>query len=452
MDGLNFPRPKRRRTKWRSKPCFQFCKLSRIIWEMKNDTVPPARSVTDHEDASYYQTLLQHGFLSSAQGFHKKTRKTFHAATSGPTADLDALQKTHNEMVERFEPELRDLMFYVAMLPMEYKQELEETEDWNEGARLILESDRMISILRFPLSVELRQREIAPLYEQKIAEIEAWKAERIARWNALAWKKSSLEYQFSKEPVLALDMRRTILNKIGDELDVIFQDSYDQLKALWEWSDGRLQDELCFGSPRMRDVQAVEGPFRDLISAAKHLAFWTSERKGQDFWTTGRLEALKMVLPPPRTIPVDIQNLSNSTHCMTPQKQLLENRCAICLDPYTDPTCVQVSGKCHHVFCFKCIVPWIDENEHCPTCRAHAEPDNLRRLVVSRVEPKADEDVMKPNCGKGDWEAALLGKKNEDMRKLNQDFEEMAKRMAALTIEDTMDVMMERFAGFGLRE
>ena len=42
-----------------------------------------------------------------------------------------------------------------------------------------------------------------------------------------------------------------------------------------------------------------------------------------------------------------------------------ELKCTICIEPFQTP----VSLSCQHTFCRKCIEPWLNQHQSCPTCR-----------------------------------------------------------------------------------
>lgn len=103
----------------------------------------------------------------------------------------------------------------------------------------------------------------------------------------------------------------------------------------------------------------------------------------------------------------------------------MENFYLYCYGQYEDPTCIVLDEKCHHVFCFGCIVPWVDQYSNCPKCRAHADPDNLQRLTVTRVEEKAEDQAEFEQ-----WNRDTLEKMEQDQLRLQKDLDEIVERMA----------------------
>ncbi|KAF7488375.1 Peroxisome biogenesis factor 10 [Sarcoptes scabiei] len=49
------------------------------------------------------------------------------------------------------------------------------------------------------------------------------------------------------------------------------------------------------------------------------------------------------------------------------------NQCTLCLDGVMKPTLL----LCGHVFCWDCIVDWLDHQEECPLCHATVEPTRV---------------------------------------------------------------------------
>ena len=67
--------------------------------------------------------------------------------------------------------------------------------------------------------------------------------------------------------------------------------------------------------------------------------------------------------------------------------------CAICLEPPTNPAMT----PCTHVFCRRCIGPWLDNHSACPICR-HRITRGRRALVTVRgVSSPARRAASAPN-------------------------------------------------------
>ena len=58
---------------------------------------------------------------------------------------------------------------------------------------------------------------------------------------------------------------------------------------------------------------------------------------------------------------------------------LQEDTCAVCMDAFQSP----VLTPCHHVFCTRCIVPWLQQSLTCPQCRAPVPPGGLVALPAA---------------------------------------------------------------------
>lgn len=55
----------------------------------------------------------------------------------------------------------------------------------------------------------------------------------------------------------------------------------------------------------------------------------------------------------------------------------LAQQCPLCLDRRCHTTCLQ----CGHLFCWTCIVSWMQTNHHCPICRDALHPSTVVPLV-----------------------------------------------------------------------
>lgn len=55
-----------------------------------------------------------------------------------------------------------------------------------------------------------------------------------------------------------------------------------------------------------------------------------------------------------------------------------EHKCPVCLDPLVSPF---TSTNCGHVYCWQCIVKWMQGDESCPVCRVACEPPDLLPLA-----------------------------------------------------------------------
>ena len=60
-----------------------------------------------------------------------------------------------------------------------------------------------------------------------------------------------------------------------------------------------------------------------------------------------------------------------------PEEVDLELVCCICTGVLEDP----VESPCRHVFCSKCVKPWIDKNSTCPQCRGATYKKDLKPVL-----------------------------------------------------------------------
>ncbi len=79
-----------------------------------------------------------------------------------------------------------------------------------------------------------------------------------------------------------------------------------------------------------------------------------------------------------------------------------QNRCAICLEPYTplpykegtDPdksTVIGLLNKCGHIFHFDCIWQWLETNTSCPICRQSMD---ITTKNIKAISGKAIQTVL----------------------------------------------------------
>ena len=59
------------------------------------------------------------------------------------------------------------------------------------------------------------------------------------------------------------------------------------------------------------------------------------------------------------------------------QSILTDETCSVCMGHFENP----VLTPCHHVFCLRCIVPWLGQQETCPQCRSPLHPTQLTTLA-----------------------------------------------------------------------
>ena len=75
--------------------------------------------------------------------------------------------------------------------------------------------------------------------------------------------------------------------------------------------------------------------------------------------------------------------------------QILSNPCNICLDKITNPV---MEPNCQNVFCGKCLLTWLENNNTCPLCRANVERNKLIYIgneKFKKVEKKEDKKLTK---------------------------------------------------------
>lgn len=66
-----------------------------------------------------------------------------------------------------------------------------------------------------------------------------------------------------------------------------------------------------------------------------------------------------------------------STSQQKPSNSEAKPKCILCLEPRHD-TC---STLCGHLFCWPCIMDWLDQKEECPVCREPTKKSNIILLV-----------------------------------------------------------------------
>ncbi|KAF2167391.1 hypothetical protein M409DRAFT_22202 [Zasmidium cellare ATCC 36951] len=158
---------------------------------------------------------------------------------------------------------------------------------------------------------------------------------------------------------------------------------------------------------------------------------WMSEEEddGVDVtWLPRDFKELRDQMSSPTNITVDVAQLSNVEEPTIFQTQLLDNECSVCLLEFKEPTELV---RCHHLFCFKCIVPCVDAYKKCPKCRGPADLHDLKIYKINRVGLKGAEG------GDGD-------SKTEDGEAVKKDAEhadEHAKAPGTNVVEEISDVV-----------
>lgn len=79
-----------------------------------------------------------------------------------------------------------------------------------------------------------------------------------------------------------------------------------------------------------------------------------------------------------QTIKTTMRRIDNLRDCMSSQPNAEEGvKCILCLEKRRD-TCATVCG---HLFCWPCILDWLDQKEECPVCREPTQKSTVIYLM-----------------------------------------------------------------------
>lgn len=72
------------------------------------------------------------------------------------------------------------------------------------------------------------------------------------------------------------------------------------------------------------------------------------------------------------------QQQHHKSEARNPKIKCSDSKCPVCLDPMITPF---TSTNCGHVYCWQCIVKWMQGDRSCPVCRVACEPPDLLPLA-----------------------------------------------------------------------
>lgn len=75
-----------------------------------------------------------------------------------------------------------------------------------------------------------------------------------------------------------------------------------------------------------------------------------------------------------RNVPIGGQSLLESK---AEYKQIARKTCSMCLNNINSPSCT----PCGHIFCWKCILEWLNNENKCPLCREIISPARVVQLM-----------------------------------------------------------------------
>jgi SNF2 family DNA or RNA helicase len=75
-------------------------------------------------------------------------------------------------------------------------------------------------------------------------------------------------------------------------------------------------------------------------------------------------------------------------------KNLLSSNCYICLDTIKDPV---MEPNCQNIFCGKCLLKWIEQNQHNPTCPLCRRKIHLNEIIY--IDNNSNK-ISRKNCDK----------------------------------------------------
>jgi hypothetical protein len=68
--------------------------------------------------------------------------------------------------------------------------------------------------------------------------------------------------------------------------------------------------------------------------------------------------------------------------------------CTVCQELATEGE-VLLELPCEHAFHSQCILPWLEQQHTCPTCRAEITPESVEEASAGRVDNKVTEEALR---------------------------------------------------------
>ncbi|CAG9818722.1 unnamed protein product [Phaedon cochleariae] len=124
--------------------------------------------------------------------------------------------------------------------------------------------------------------------------------------------------------------------------------------------------------------------------------FWTALSKGDLSWSQLSFGLIRNAVATSLQVGafflqfLQTWNAQKSNHNMTDLPNIksplidtksvaYREKCPLCLKPWIIPTVLQVSG---YIFCFRCILRFLNENQRCPVTNLPAKPLDIVRLYI----------------------------------------------------------------------
>ncbi|KAF2167390.1 hypothetical protein M409DRAFT_22201 [Zasmidium cellare ATCC 36951] len=157
---------------------------------------------------------------------------------------LQTVRDDHTNNVAFAQAILPQLLHKLSLLPIEYKQELAASDDWQESKCLVLEADRMVNTLNFPTSVENRLSESRPAYEEGLQQVASWKVRRKGALDGYWQETLEVMAKFKEDPTPAVDKRIAIVTQGRDNFSEGLEVREAELSVLRQSVHGRLRPVL----------------------------------------------------------------------------------------------------------------------------------------------------------------------------------------------------------------
>ncbi|KAK4500719.1 hypothetical protein PRZ48_008909 [Zasmidium cellare] len=288
------------------------------------------------------------------------------ARTSSPSGDVANIITRHKEAVNRFQSRMPRIEYLGSVIPNSRRWELVDSKRrFHRAWAMYYEANTIVDILnvRAVRQILLSQ----PPHEINLVE---------RYWRLRNHRRS----EFHRVMVLMVRSGAAYANPyfIQPHYDLWCASKREMAARRLEYLgrvNASLQTYLQDDHPQMVGIVQMEvfvdGLFDDLREG--RLEFPEDEEvKDVLQWSGEDLEKLKAKMEPPRPVITEAAEV-----------------CGSCKKSFNTPCEIDL---CHHVFCFACIVPWIDAREKCPICRSKADTGDLVLLDI-KIK-KADEDTQ----------------------------------------------------------
>ena len=131
---------------------------------------------------------------------------------------------------------------------------------------------------------------------------------------------------------------------------------------------------------------------------------------------------------------VELENSIKSLEEFTQTK--LSEECPICYNKYENPI---LENNCKNLFCGKCLLIWLAENENCPCCRTQIEKTDLVLLEEVKENVKSKEEIIL-NLLNENKKFIIFAEENKNFEKLKKIFKEKNKKFIEYQKNSTINI------------